>query len=231
MKISTKHLLLFLLLFSFNLSYAQLNFGVKAGINAAKIDNEVDNYNPIWRIAPNFGIIAEQQLSSKFSLRSGLMYSSKGFALDIPTYYNDKGAKGYDRVMLNYLELPLQLVFHKGRFQVYGGPYAAIALKAKQKWDFTYTDEGNLVSSKGEMDYELLWKENELENTKNSFQAFDCGFYLGVGYELGNFLISTEFSNGFKSISSSVPNHDRFAELPDPWNQLFTLSVTYYFGK
>ncbi|HEY6978739.1 MAG TPA: porin family protein [Chitinophagaceae bacterium] len=151
-------LLGYIFIFQQGSAQTSLSIGVKGGISVPDLQGSGDN--PVskgWstRLGPYTGIIAELQISDKFSLQSELNYSSQGgkkngtlaiptaqfldyFGIDtsvaIPYIYTN----GKSEAKLNYIELPVLLKINFPlselfTFFINAGPYAGYLINAKNK--------------------------------------------------------------------------------------------------
>lgn len=160
-------LLTLLLLFATTASAQRI--GIEAGVNFA---NQTLSYDDPFlgderesgdeRTGLKLGVVLDYQLEPGFYFQPGLYYSQKGF--------EDFG--GIDEVRIDYLELPLNLLFkagnsRTGRFFAGGGPYLGFALGG----------EGELQNGR---DFDV----NVGEDIDDEVDFIDAGLNLTVGYEL-----------------------------------------------
>lgn len=69
--------LVFVLLFT-TLGHAQVNFGLKAGLNVSNAEYNVTNASPEGRVGFYAGTFVDFELSEKFHVQPELLYSSEG---------------------------------------------------------------------------------------------------------------------------------------------------------
>ena len=91
------------------------NFGIKGGINLAKLANHPND--PDWRLGWNAGLLAHIHVTPAFSLQPEVVYSSQGAKFSDFVNGEDLNLK------LNYVNIPvlLQYNFNNG-FRLQGGP-------------------------------------------------------------------------------------------------------------
>ena len=145
------------------------------------------------RVAFRAGIMADIPVSDRLSVRPQLLYSVKGGNADVGRFISDLlnrfgfppttlPAGDYtSRVAINYLELPLEVVYGldlgPGRLLVGAGPYAALALGG--------TINGEAINF----------------NT-DGFRKADFGAIASLGYELPmGLVVSAYYSHGLTNIS------------------------------
>lgn len=199
-----KKLFLFtaLALFCLTYSFAQVNFGAKAGVNFSDITGEeVDSFS--GRTSLHVGVIAEIMVSDMFAVQPELVYSSQG------SDYEDT-EDGFDysgTVKLDYLNVPVmaKLYVGEGGFSVEAGPQVGILLSAKD-------DYGD-----GEIDL----KEEEV------VKSTDFGVNFGLGYKMENGLnFGARYNLG---LSDNLDVDDFEAAGAEYKNSVIQVSIGYYF--
>jgi len=222
-----------LLVFSMQ-TQAQVKFGVKAGMN---FDNIAQNFaESDWetatkmRLAYNFGVTVDFGLSDDFSLQTGLMYTSKGYSINLKEEF-EEDLDGYFRASYNYLEIPVNFTYKISGFQVYAGPYVAIGIGGKMKYDVSFdgeseSDEVKLKPVFGEVG------DGDLADDEDAFSALDYGLNFGIGYQVGPVLINAGYSLGLGNLTPAYEG-DADGERNDykVSNRVISLSFSYFFGK
>lgn len=152
-------LLSFITLLGITKSEAQSDSGdftiaPQIGVNLSNYTSSANLNNKI-RTAFNAGAILEYYFNDRWSLRSGLIYDSKG------TKVTDSGQEYIDK--LNYIAVPLHANWHFG---------------STRKWFLNAGPTfGFLVSAKGDT------PSGEI-NIKDEFKSsFDAGLGVGLGYK------------------------------------------------
>ncbi|MBL7741076.1 MAG: PorT family protein [Chitinophagaceae bacterium] len=113
-------------------SHAQLNFGVKAGLNMADITGK-DVYDYRSKAGIYVGGFASLDLTEKLSAKAEMFYSVQGARWD-----DDN-----EKTMLNYVQIPVLLKYNiASGFYAEAGPQVGFLLKAKDN------NEGDVYSIK-----------------------------------------------------------------------------------
>jgi hypothetical protein len=132
----------------FSFAYSQtsrspIGFGVKAGVNFAKLKTETGNIESktASQTGLNAGVFAEIPAGVNFTVQPELTYSSMGYEIE-----NSLGtAKG----KYTYLSLPvlLKYTFPGSGFGVYAGPQLGYLLSATRESNGTTIDEKDRLKS------------------------------------------------------------------------------------
>ena len=189
-------------------SFAQVKYGVKAGLNLANINEKSslgsENDGKTSKIGFHFGGTAEFPASEAVSVQTGLLFSSKGYKVSY------EGASGSTNV--NYLEIPINTIYKieigSSKLCLSAGPYLGYAVSANAK----YGDlEGDLKIGSG--------KEDDIK-------ALDYGLNIGAGVELNDKItIGLQYGIGLANISPYT-EYGFSAK-----NNVFGISVGYMFGQ
>ena len=181
-------------------SYSQISWNAKVGMNMSNFTGDMDTD---MKIGFNVGVGMEYQFSDMWSIQPSLMISQKGGK------YDEDG----ETVKFNpmYLEIP---VLAAARFAVTdnqnvvvkAGPYFAFGVAGKVK----VGDEKGDFFGDGDDQY--------------GGKRFDCGIGVGVAYEIGKFFVGLDgefvFTNVVDFKSDNVSN---------PKNMNFSIGVGYKF--
>lgn len=215
-------------------SFPQFKAGVKAGLNIATVlqsyaDSE-DEFSTKPRLLYSFGPTFDIGFGRIISLQPSLLISAKGFGVDVTEDYDAES--GYDRWTVNYLEIPINVAVKLKGFQIYAGPYIAIALFGKNKWDIDY---GGGDTNSDETDFAFVGSEidpQDYDEDKYYLKRMDYGLNLGVGYKLGPILFNAGFSAGLANLMPGIKDYPDY-DPADYKTTNFTgvISVTYYFGR
>lgn len=207
---------------------AQVKFGLKAGLNVNNVSQnfaESDwEFETKMRLAYNIGAIVDFGLSDALSLQSGLMFTSKGFSFDLEEEWGE-GTEGYDRIIFNYLEVPVNFAYKINGFQIYAGPYAAIGIGGKNKWDVTYDGDSDADEYKFKPVFGEVG-EGDLGDDEDAYSAFDYGLNFGVGYQVGSVLINAGYSLGLGNITPAYEGDNDDRSDYKISNRVISLSVT-----
>lgn len=219
---------------------AQVKFGVKAGLNANNISQNFKESD--WesdtkmKLAYHIGATVDYGFSDAISLQTGLMLSSKGYKDDLEQDLDDdETVEGYDKYTFNYLEIPIHVAYKiNDNFQVFAGPYLAFGIGGKNKWDITYTYDGNSETYSDEEKFKAVFgevKDGDLGDDESAYRALDFGLDFGVGYQTGPILINAGYSLGLGNLMPSYEGSDQDPKDYKISNRVITLSVSYFFGE
>ncbi len=244
MKNLTKVLLILLLVSISSQLNAQVKFGLKAGLNGNNIskdlepDSDDELYTSKLSFSYHIGATVELGLSDVLSLQSGLLYTTKGWAVDIDEVLKEDIADGlefdgYYRFMFSYLEVPVNIAYKFGNIQVYAGPYISLMLSGKEKYDITMTELDESHTESDERKYVPVFgevKDGDIDDENMAAYGLDYGLNAGVGYRIGQILITAGYSY---SMSNIIPAYEGETEMRDN-NRIspntISLSATYFFG-
>jgi hypothetical protein len=189
-------------------SFAQVKYGVKAGLNLANISEKSslgsENEGKTSKIGFHFGGTAEFPASEAVSVQTGLLFSSKGYKISL------EGASGSMNV--NYLEIPINTIYKieigSSKLCLSAGPYLAYAVSGSAKYGGIEVDVN--IGSDDDDDY----------------KALDYGLNIGAGVELNDKItIGLQYGIGLANISSYT-GYGSSAK-----NNVFGISVGYMFGQ
>ena len=201
-----------LLLFVTIQSFAQVKFGVKAGLNlsnmTAKDNTRTYSNNYKTKTGFHFGVTAEFPISESFSFEPGMLYSSKGYMYK-ETDYNVTAS-------VNYLEIPMNAIYKidlsGAKMLISAGPYLGFALSGKYKG-----------TEKGYDFNESIKIGNNADN--DDIKSLDYGLNIGVGAEIKQITIGLQYGLGLANISTYTREGTKSS------NKAIGISVGYKFGK
>lgn len=158
-------------------TYAQVSFGVRAGVNLQNINGKDYGGDKLeYKLLPGFnvGANAEIPIATDFYLQPGLLFSTKGAK-------DDEGGET-DKLTISYLELPVHLLYKpqlgSGKLILGFGPYLAYGVAGKIK-----PEEGDDV----DINFKNKLSEEEIlemmDGTKVYLKGFDAGADIFFGYE------------------------------------------------
>jgi hypothetical protein len=162
--------------------------GVKIGLNLATLKSDAAGFDEYKKslIGINGGLVLEKKVVPYLSLQGEVLFSQKGL-------YN-KPDGGYDKIIINYLEIPLSVKIKVGPTPLYflAGPYFGYAMNGKHKYD-------NGVEEKSE---ELDWDVYKLKR-------FDFGIHAGLGMKFGPIFIEGRYGLGLTDLNDDAddPNY------------------------
>lgn len=206
--------------FSSQSSFAQVNFGVKAGLNLANItakDND-DTYSDDNKMKPGFqvGPVVEFGFGDLISLQTGLMLSTKGYKYD---------KDGFSRsVNVMYMNIPVnaRASFGLGGMKIYGafGPYIGIALSGKYDWE-----DNDGTSDSGSLNIGNDTYDEATDTEGDDIKRTDLGLSIGAGAIFGAFEVGLNYDLGLANIS---PDSDNGYKIK---NKVFSITAAFMFGK
>lgn len=238
-----KIVLLVLLSLGISSGYAQINFGILAGLNNA-IQRGKDGVDPNTKFSLlwHAGIVADMPLAGRFYLQPQLLVSVKGSRtevhnLDSAVYYQISDATNKTRMV--YLELPVNILYKhtlgRGKLIAGGGPYIAYGLGGKSKSTLTYRNGGEISTSESTIKFKNETRpNNEGPQNYTYYKPLDGGLNFIAGYELNNRLcFNVNYSLGLMNTSPSdgvLPNGTRISYGAKK-NSYFGLSAGYFLRK
>jgi hypothetical protein len=186
------------------------------------------------------GVVFEIGLGN-VSLQPALIFSQKGSRFrttsqaNSPLGLSSRETTGSTRA--NWLELPLNVVYtlrSAHGFQVFGGPYVALAVGGRQRGiDTTYTPIGIAGG------YRITAFNNQLSygpTTPN--RRLDAGVNLGIGYHQGPLQVQLSYGLGLVNLYqnpeslaySGKDTYDRSPGEQVAYNRTAQLTGTYFFS-
>lgn len=178
---------------------AQIAFGAKAGVNFSDITGEnVDSFD--GRTSFHFGVVAEIEISEKFSFQPELLFSSQG-----SDYSEDFEGDDFEgTVKVNYLNVPLMAKYYVAEgLSIEAGPQIGFLLSA--------TDE----------------YEDEEDDIDEFLKSTDFGLNLGLGYKLDSGLFFNARYN--LGLSDNLDVDDFETDGAEYKNSVIQISVGYFF--
>lgn len=181
---------------------AQMNLGIKGGLNMSNLyGDELNDKN--MKLGFHVGLAADYDFAANMAIQSGLFFSTKGYKVK-------RDALEYTENLM-YLQVPVHLAYKVDvtpgtRIVFHGGPYLAYGVGGKR--DFKV---GSLEGSS-----DKIFGDGTLQ-----YKPFDAGLGIGVGAELGQFLLDLGWDFGLVNISNASNGNVK--------NQNAYLSVGYKF--
>lgn len=174
-----KTTLLLLLISIASTSIAQTRFGLSGGLTLASIKASYDDESETSATKTGFtaGAFALAPLSKNISLMPGINYVQKGFTP------KDLDEDEINHITLNYLEVPINVLYETSGFYFGAGPAISIGLSGKEKYSVdngdTETDEIKFGSGDDEV------KPVEFSGNILTGYRFKNGLMLSANYNLG----------------------------------------------
>jgi len=157
--------------------------GIKGGLNLSSLSIDGNNDKNI-KSGLNAGLWAKFPLAESFSVQPEILYSNQG----IKTTYNQAGIEGETKFNLNYLNIPIKLVFNlSDDFEFQFGPYVGYLLNA------------NTNTNTQVLDYFKVYSEDEIN--KDRFQTLDFGLTAGLGFTLEPIILGFNYNLGLTQVA------------------------------
>ena len=178
-----------------------LGFGVKGGLNMAKLTFEEDaNMNIDTKFGPTFGGFVTYNVNGKLTIQPEFLDTVKGASYE---YSESIIGGGYDVIWegnvdlkMNWLDIPILVVFNPNdRIKIFAGPFLEVFLNGEQDGEGTIS---------GTLDGEPFFQsESASEDIKsNDITSPGFGLIFGGAYMLGNNLeVETRYALGLNSIN------------------------------
>lgn len=184
----------------------KFTLGIFGGLNIPKLSGGGNNEMSAGytsRSGAAYGLTSNLYLSSNFSLRTDLLYSSEGGkrngfqAIDAHSFNPQAPAGSYfyadfnNQSILNYLELPIMLKYSvpvsASKFYINVGPYAGYLLKATQKTggsSIVYAGKGQTtpVSINPQTGKPMAVSFDATNDVKSSIHKMSFGITGGIGF-------------------------------------------------
>lgn len=187
------------------LAKAQVEFGIKGGLNAATVAY-INTDNSKARLGWNAGIVAEIPLQEDLFIRPEVLYSSKGFG------YNATGFANAGSLRLNYVAVPVLLGYHPfSKTSLLFGPEFGFLRKAASK------------------------SQGITDDMTFGYRRFDIGVDLGIAYDISeNFGAEARYNYGFKDLVNVVfldPGGNIVSQGKNGANRVFQVGIYYWLSK
>jgi hypothetical protein len=221
-------------------SNAQVSFGVKAGLNLANVNQDYkasdEEMATKMGLGYNAGLSVDYGLNDAISIKSGLEWSVKGYAVDLEEEFSDvDGAEvdGKSTAAVNYIELPINVAYKISGLQIFAGPYVGYMIGGKVVDDFTVSVDGTeFISSDGEttlVGKSDGYKAEDLGENEMAVNMLDYGLNIGAGYEVGPILISAQYNLGLSNLTVMPDASETNAADYKTTNSVINVSASFFF--
>ena len=187
-------------------SYSQISWNAKVGMNMSNFTGDMDTD---MRIGFNVGVGMEYQFSDMWSIQPSLMISQKGGK------YDEDG----ETVKFNpmYLEIPVMAaarfaIADNQNIVVKAGPYFGFGIAGKYK------------AGGEKIDFFKDTKDEDGDILMEGAKKFDAGLGVGVAYEIGKFFVGLDGEFGFTNVVDFKSDN-----VSNPKNMNFSIGVGYKF--
>jgi hypothetical protein len=200
--------------FNVNLSFAQIRFGPKVGLNFSELPNKTKYIiDQQFYSGYHAGVIAEFKLFDHLFLQPGVLISNKGSKYIVGNH-SGGSTTGFSNFQFSsfYADIPVNLVYnfnkHSYKLFLIAGPQIGYGFTGK--WTATYETSSNVHFGSGPED---------------DLKPFDYGINFGGGIEKDRFQISASYYQGLRTLSVLNP------PLQEQKYKGVTVSIAYLFGK
>lgn len=210
-------------------SFAQVKFGVRAGLNLANMTVKLlDDVSQKMNTSFHVGGIVEYSLSETYSIESGLLLSGKGKKVGFSKSESGITISGTGTISPLYIEVPINALYKldlgSAKLHLFAGPYIGIGIGGKSKMEFTATGLPAGVT------LEKLGFTNETTDVEfgtkddSDFKRTDFGLNIGAGIEIKNILIRAQYGLGLSNLDPQGSNDSEIK------NKVIGISMGYMFG-
>jgi hypothetical protein len=166
-------------------------FGIKGGLNFSDLTTPDEMGDVDLKTGFHAGIFVEIPVSPGISFRPEVLYSKKGTGI---TYQEDffgiELATGESNFNLNYIDVPLYLVFYlTDNLNIFLGPYAGFLLNANVETDTELLD--------------FLQIEGNQTIDRDHFKDTEIGLSGGIGLAFGNVTLGANYNWGLTQVADS----------------------------
>lgn len=157
--------------------------GIKGGLNLSSLTTDGTNDKAL---NPGFhaGLFSRMAIGEVFAIQPELLFSVKGTRI---TY--DGLVEGETRYNLNYIDLPVKLVFNLSEnFSLHAGPYVGYLVNANFKTEAEVLD--------------LFDIDDADEINRKNFNEFDYGVVGGLEFKLIPLLIGVSYNLGLNPVAA-----------------------------
>lgn len=157
--------------------------GIKGGLNLSSLSTD-GNDDKNLKMGFHAGVFSKIPFSESFAIQPELLYSGKGIKLN----YDESGvAEGDTKFNLNYIDLPVKLVFNLSEdFELQFGPYVSYLVNANVDTDAEFF--GGDINSVDELD-------------RDHFNSLDYGLTAGLGFDLDPMIFGLNYNLGLNQVA------------------------------
>ncbi len=234
-------LLAVIVLTTIQLNAQTFSVGPRLGINMASITHyseqeafTADYIQNGQLLTFHGGIVSNIAFTRNLSLQTEFLFSKKGHRLNYRKDTVELNIDGYQKYVLNYLEVPVLLKVSFGPDEVKGfvnaGPYWGrwIGGKNKTKVDYIINGESEPVDETNKIDF-----DTDFEDLAYDANQSDFGLIIGGGfmYEAGpgNLLIDFRYTMSLRDINKWDDPNQQPEGYKEHRNRVFSISFGYLF--
>ncbi len=160
--------------------------GIKGGINFSSLSTDGNNDKNL-KMGLNAGVFTKIPFNDVFAIQPELLYSNKGIKLN---YDESAIADGDSKFNLNYIDLPVKLVFNLSEdFEFQVGPYVSYLLNA------------NIDTNADVLNFFQVNSADEID--RDRFNSFDYGLTAGLGFDLDPLIFGVNYNLGLNQVAKN----------------------------
>ena len=207
---------------------AQVNFGVRAGLNMSNMKTSVLGLSLDTKMKPGIqlGVVGELSLLDIIAIQPGIIFSQQGFKID-----DFLGSKISATETLNYIQVPVNVMYKVNlgvaKLLLQAGPYLGYGLSGKTKaWLDGKKIEGE--------DFKEMFGDEKIKfgsGDEDDYKALDFGLGFGAGVQFSSFQVCIGYNAGLMNFAPEIPTESGIDLKPKAKNNNIALTVTYLFGK
>lgn len=186
-------------------AFAQVKFGIKAGVNMADLKYEAKDEtqgtpNSNSLLSFNAGVVADIPLASVVSIQPGVMLSGKGSKVK----FSGDNWDYTQKMNPLYVEVPVNILFKPTigtdtKFYIGAGPYVAAGVGGKISYS------GNLGDLSAYSDHNIKYGSDADDDLKST----DIGGNVLAGFEFSNgLLLGAQYGMSFTNNAPKGENND-----------------------
>jgi len=215
-------------------SAQELSFGVKGGINIAKLNGQIPSeldYNKAI-IGPHIGGFINYEIQDQFSVQAELNFSRQGTTIGLEEAYDGDVISFKQKLRATYLNIPLLAKYEiSPGINAFVGPQIGFTLKAVSKWELEselYPEENiyldiDLINGGT---YDL---DGDEIKTIGGYKQIDFSLVFGGSYELtSNLFVDARYNLGL-SIVDKYSTYNTSYDSFQLKNSVFQCSLGYQF--
>lgn len=165
-------------------AFAQFTrYGIKAGVNFSNMTID-DSDDSSLKTGFHAGVFGRMGISEQFSLQPELLYTTKG----LTNTYDNVLAEGEAKFNLNYIEIPVNLVYHLAEdFSFQLGPY------------ISYLANANVSTDNSVLDFFEIDTNDNID--RDNFKSFDFGLTGGLDFSLDPVVLGFKYNLGLVKVA------------------------------
>ena len=168
-------------------TFAQMDFGVTAGLNVSNetMKSGSVSLEPDWKAGFQVGVFMDYALTPQLSLIPELLFTQRGMKLEMEFL----GEKVSSSETVNYIQLPINFAYKldlgdgQSLFP-FVGPYVGYAISGTDK--------------SGDESQKIKFGSGEEE-----MKPLDFGLNLGVGYQYTNIVFKAQYNLGLANLANT----------------------------